>query len=166
MFFFLDTETTGFSARNGDRIVEIAIVDLYGNPLLNSLVNPERNIPFDAQRVHGITDNLVRKAPTLGDLWKDIDRILRGHHVVMYNAAFDRQFFPDNLGCASNISCAMLRFAKARGEINPKYGDYRWHTLEIAAGYVGHRWTGEAHRALADALACRSVWTWLEKRNL
>lgn len=37
-----------------------------------------------------------------------------------------------------------------------------WRKLEVAARHVGHRWTGEAHRALADAMACRSVWEWME----
>ena len=37
--------------------------------------------------------------------------------------------------------------------------------LQKAAEHVGHTWTGDAHRALADALACRSVWLWLESRR-
>ena len=44
-----------------DRIVEIALVDEEGNVLLDTLVNPNRRIPVEASRVHGITDQMVRK---------------------------------------------------------------------------------------------------------
>ena len=159
---FLDTETTGLSAADGDRIVEIAIVDVRGRTLVNTLVNPRRPIPRDASRIHGITDRMVERAPALADLWPELERILSGKQVVIYNAAYDRQFFPDRLACTARISCAMLAFAKVYGEWNPRFGDFRWQRLETAAEHVGHTWEGQAHRALADALACRSVWRWLE----
>lgn len=162
---FLDTETTGLSAAAGDRIVELAIVDAQGRPILDTLVNPERPIPQSARTIHGISDAMVRSAPTLSELWPDILRVLSGSQVVIYNAAYDREFLPDRLKCAKQVSCAMLRFAEARGQWNPRYGNYRWHRLEDAARHVGHVWTGAAHRALADAQACRSVWTWLDKRR-
>ena len=47
----------------------------------------------------------------------------------------------------------MLRYAAI--------GDGRWQKLDVACKRVGHQWTGTAHRALADALACRSVSRWL-----
>ena len=162
---FLDTETTGLSAADGDRIVEIAIVDVRGRTLVNTLVNPRRPIPRDASRIHGITDRMVERAPALADLWPELERILSGKQVVIYNAAYDRQFFPDRLACTAGISCAMLAFAKAYGEWNPRFGDFRWQRLETAAEHVGHTWEGQAHRALADALACRSVWRWLESQR-
>ena len=159
---FLDTETTGLSAAAGDQIVELAIVDARGQPMLNTLINPRRPIPQAAQAIHGISDAMVRHASTLGQLWPEIERVVSGAHVVIYNAAYDCEFFPDRLQCASEVSCAMLRFAALRGEWNSRYGNYRWHRLEAAARHVGHRWSGQAHRALADAQACRSVWLWLE----
>lgn len=163
---FLDTETTGLSASAGDRIVEVAVVDSRGRPLIDTLVNPERSIPWAAKRVHGITDEMVAAAPTMEKLWPKLRRILRDSHVVIYNASFDIQFFPGELGCTSKISCAMLRFAKAYGESHPRYGGYRWHRLEVAARHVGHEWTGDSHRAFADAMACRSVWKWLNRQHL
>lgn len=152
MLLFLDTETTGLSPGSGDRIVEVAIVDEAGRTLLDTLVDPQRPIPSRARDVHGISDSMVRGAPTLGRLMPDIRRIVSGNHVVIYNSAFDAPFFPDNLQFAAQISCAMRRFAELQSG--------RWCTLDQAARHVGHRWTGQAHRALADTLACRSVWTW------
>lgn len=162
---FLDTETTGLSAARGDRIVEVAIVDAGGRSLVNTLVDPQRPIPRDASRIHGITDRMVAGAPALTDLWPQLEPILSGKEVVIYNAAYDREFFPDRLRCAAHVSCAMLAFARAYGEWNPRFGDFRWQRLDMAAEHVGHIWKGQAHRALADALACRSVWRWLESRR-
>ena len=157
MPIYLDTETTGLSAAAGDSIVEIAIIGDDGEVLINSLVNPERPISWQAQNVHGISDTMVWGAPTLEQLLPTIVEIISGEEVVIYNAAFDRQFFPDRLRAAGRISCAMRRFSDSLGG--------QWRKLEVAARHVGHRWTGDAHRALADALACRSVWMWLEKRR-
>jgi len=51
---YLDTETTGLSPGNGARIVEIAILDDDGRPLLDTLVNPDCEIPDEASSIHGI----------------------------------------------------------------------------------------------------------------
>ncbi len=161
---YLDTETTGISSQS-HTIVEIAIVDDTGQSLLNSLVNPGRPIPRDATAIHRINDAMVAGAPTLAELWPQIRGLLSGAHVVIYNADFDRKFFPDRLKCASQISCAMFEFARHYGERDPYRGTFRWQSLDFAARHVRHRWTGDAHRALSDAMACRAVWQWLTQHR-
>ena len=157
MALYLDTETTGLHAGGGDTVVEIAIVDEKGKALINTLVNPERSIPWYASKVHGINDSMVSGMPTLNDLLPDIRKLISGQQLVIYNAPFDISFFPNRLKEASSIACAMRGFAnKVSG---------RARKLDVAAAHVGHVWTGEAHRALADTLACRSVWQWLEKKK-
>ncbi len=157
MNVYLDTETTGLSAASGDTIVEIAIVDHNGRPLIDTLVNPQRAIPWQATKVHGIRDDMVRGKPTLGQILPDIREAIRGKELVIYNASFDVSFFPNRLADAAAVRCAMKAFNAARGG--------RPHKLTIAAEYVGHTWRGTAHRALADALACRSVWEWLLRQK-
>lgn len=158
MALFLDTETTGLSPANGDSLVEVAIVDARGHPLLNTLVNPGRSIPWRATEVHGITNEMVRGQPSLAQLMPRIRQIVANETVVIYNSTFDTPFFPGQLQEARSIECAMRRFSGA-------IGAKRWQKLDTAAKHVGHRWTGTAHRALADALACRSVWEWLQPSN-
>lgn len=158
MIIFLDTETTGLSAKNGDKIVEISIVDNIGNVLLDTLVNPLRPIPFGASNIHGITDSMVIDAPVFEDLLPEINQIVRGNHVVIYNSTYDASFFPDQLSSSSKISCAMREFTQ-------RIGRTRWVKLTEAADHVGHVWTGTAHRALADTLATRSVWNWMYPNN-
>jgi DNA polymerase III epsilon subunit-like protein len=157
MALYLDTETTGLHAGGGDTIVEIAIVDEKGIALINTLVNPKRSIPWYASKVHGIKDYMVTGKPTLEDLLPNIRKVISGQQLVIYNASFDISFFPNRLRDAASIDCAMRGFA------NKVSGGVR--KLDVAAAHVGHVWTGEAHRALADTLACRSVWRWLEKKK-
>jgi DNA polymerase III epsilon subunit-like protein len=83
--------------------------------LLNTLVNPGRvAINRRAEAAHSVTAPMLRGAPSLADLWPQIRGILSGNRVVIYNAKFDRQFFPDNLACAGLVECAMQAFVAAR----------------------------------------------------
>lgn len=157
MIVYLDTETTGISAASGDAVIEIAIVDHNGRPLIDTLINPQRPIPWQATKVHGIRDDMVRGKPTLEQILPEICNAIRGKELVIYNASFDVSFFPDRLGEAAAVRCAMRAFNAARGG--------RPHKLAVAAEQVGHKWSGSAHRALADALACRSVWEWLLRQK-
>lgn len=155
MPIYLDTETTGLDPARGDAIVEVAIVDAAGRTLIDTLVDPQRDIPWQATRVHGISRDMVDGKPTLAQLMPRILDIVRDEDVVIYNARFDAPFFPGRLSQAAGVHCAMIRFAAA-------LDGGRWRRLDVAARHAGHRWTGAAHRALADAQACRSVWRWLE----
>jgi len=154
MFVYLDTETTGLSVHKGARVVEIAILDEDGDVLMDTLVDPLCKIPWQATQVHGINNQMVEDAPTLEELLPEIDEIICGHEVVIYNASYDLQFFDDGLAEAEEIHCAMKEFAF-------RMGSQKWLKLSEAASYVGHEWTGNAHRALADTQACKSVWDWI-----
>jgi len=156
MAVYLDTETTGFSPARGDAIVEIAIVDSAGRALVDTLIDPKRPIPWQATKVHGITDDMVRGKPTLRQVMPRVLEIIAQEQIVIYNANFDAPFFPGQLQQSRGVLCAMTSFANVLG--GP------WRKLDAAARHVGHRWTGDAHRALADALACRSVWIWVESQ--
>jgi len=84
---FLDTETTGLDPRA--EIVEIALIDYDGAVLLDSLVKPTRRIPWDATRVHNISNEMVADAPTWAELWPHAQALLAGRRVGIYNAEFD-----------------------------------------------------------------------------
>lgn len=163
---FLDTETTGLTAR--DRIVEIAMVDEGGEVLLNTLVNPLRKIPKEASAIHGITDDTIRGAnpPTLEQLEERIIGLVTGRRLVIYNAAYDMRYLPERTGgAAARVECCMDRFASYYGEWHDYYRSFKWQSLGVAAECAGHQWAGNAHRALADAQACRSVWLFLDREE-
>jgi DNA polymerase-3 subunit epsilon len=92
----LDTETTGFDPKTGDRLIEIACVELEDllptGRHLHLYCDPERPIPPEAVRVHGITDAFVAGKPRFRDLAAEILDFIGDSPVVAHNAAFDRNF--------------------------------------------------------------------------
>jgi DNA polymerase-3 subunit epsilon len=91
---FVDLETTGTSA-TGDRVTEVAIVRVQEGELVeewSTLVDPERSIPPDIQVLTGITNEMVRGAPTFADVRDEVRGRLEGHLFVAHNARFDYGF--------------------------------------------------------------------------
>ena len=92
----LDTETTGLSADNGDRVIELGCVELYNRKLtgndLHIYFNPERESHEDALKVHGLTTDFLRDKPKFATLANDVVEYLRGAELIIHNAAFDVGF--------------------------------------------------------------------------
>lgn len=159
---YLDTETTGLYPRL-DEIVEIAIVAGDGAVLLDTLVRPVHNSEWaEAENIHGIATEDVAQAPTLAELSPTIASLVEGKLVVIYNAQFDMGFLEAELDKTEGIACCMLAWADHVGEWDEYHRGNRWHRLTSAAYDVRHVWPESgAHRALADAMACRAVWRYL-----
>ncbi len=92
-----DTETTGFDPHSGDRIVEIGAVELVDllptGREFHSFVNPQRDIPFESTKVHGITNDTVKDAPIWAEICADfMDFIGDDSFLVAHNAEFDMNF--------------------------------------------------------------------------
>lgn len=165
----LDTETTGLNYRA--EICEVAVVDLKGQTLFNSLVRPVNPIPWDASRIHGIDNGAVKDAESFSSIWTELSQVLADKLVVIYNADFDTRMIRQsanaaNMNLPSNMfgrvattewHCVMRLFAKFYGERNNSYGTYRWHKLEVAAGHFGITIPYDQHRARADADLARQV---------
>lgn len=161
---FLDTETTGLG--DDAQVVEIAVVDMGGRVLLNTLVRPTIPIPPQASAVHGITDEQVAGAPAYRDIAPTLWHIATGCRVIIYNAEYDLKVLLQT-GRANDLGrwelgwlagCAMQLYARFWGDWNFERGDYRWQKLEAAARQCGlaAAW-GRGHRAQHDAQTCRLV---------
>lgn len=98
---FLDTETTGLSAENGDRIIEIGCVELFNRKLtgnnLHFYVNPERDSHEDALKVHGISNEFLRDKPKFGQIADELLDYLRDAELIIHNAPFDISFLNKEL---------------------------------------------------------------------
>lgn len=158
---YLDTETTGLGP--DAEIVDIGIVAGDGRVLMDSLVRPLRPIPAEATAVHGITDSMVLDAYTWEQVCPVVADHLSGKTVVIYNAQYDTQIlkqvteatgFPLKL-LNTRAECAMLAFSDFDGTPGRYPGQRKWHKLDVAAERFGIAPGG--HRALADAVTCRSV---------
>jgi DNA polymerase III epsilon subunit len=110
VFCVLDTETTGLSPRNGDRIVEIAIykIDLSNDYKLFDkyvkLINPERYIPLSVSKIHGIYDYHVEKAPKFYEICESFLEFIGSDILVIQNAPFDLSFLNNELRLCSHLS--------------------------------------------------------------
>lgn len=92
----LDTETTGFDPESGDRIVEIGAVELIGHmPTGNTYhqyINPQRDMPEDAFRVHGLSEEFLRDKPVFSDIAEAFLEFVGDARLVIHNASFDMKF--------------------------------------------------------------------------
>lgn len=97
----LDTETTGLSAENGDRIIEIGCVELLHRKLtgrnLHHYINPERDSHEDALKVHGISNEFLRDKPKFAQVADELLAYLEGAELIIHNAPFDIGFLNKEL---------------------------------------------------------------------
>lgn len=91
-FVVVDIETTGLSPNKGGRIIEIGAIKLNGESKLDSFstfINPEMPIPKSSTEIHGITDEMVKDAPTFHQVLKDFKKFIGDDIIVAHNAKFD-----------------------------------------------------------------------------
>ncbi|MCX5513855.1 DNA polymerase III subunit epsilon [Kaistia algarum] len=91
-----DTETTGLEPLKGDRLVEIGGIELLNHiPTGRSYhvyVNPERSMPVEAFRVHGLSDEFLADKPLFRDVVDDFIAFIEGATLIAHNATFDISF--------------------------------------------------------------------------
>jgi len=156
----LDTETTGTGPR--DEVIELAVLDTRGRVLLDTLVRPTCPVDPGAARVHGLTEAVLASAPEWPLVFRELRVLLRTTRwAITYNAAFDRRLLEQTCrhhGLALpdlGWHCAMQRFADYAGP--PLVDSWRrYHRLAEALERLGLLHPG-AHRAVADAEACRRL---------
>jgi len=97
----LDTETTGLSAENGDRIIEIGCVELLARKLTGNnkhfYLNPERDSHEDALKVHGISNEFLKDKPKFAVIADELLAYLQGAEIIIHNAPFDVSFLNKEL---------------------------------------------------------------------
>ncbi len=116
-FAVVDVETTGMRARGGDRITEIAVVHVDGPRVavaFESLVNPQRPIPWRIAALTGITDQQVADAPTFERLADRVQAALAGRVFVAHNARFDWAFVSSELELATGYPPRMPKLCTVR----------------------------------------------------
>lgn len=92
----LDTETTGFDPQQGHRIVEIGCVELVNyiptGKTYQVYLNPEREVPKEAQNVHGLTDAFLADKPLFAQVVDEFLEFISEDPLVIHNATFDMAF--------------------------------------------------------------------------
>ena len=98
---FLDTETTGLSPEQGDRVIEIGCVELANRKLtgktLHLYLNPDRESHEDALRIHGITSEFLKDKPRFAEAVDEFLEFVSDAQLIIHNAPFDLGFLNKEL---------------------------------------------------------------------
>ena len=99
---FLDTETTGLSFKDGHKIVEIACIEtkdlIPTGKIFHKLINPKRSMPEEAFKVHGFSEDFLKKKDTFEKVADEFLEFIKDKKIVIHNASFDIGFLDGELG--------------------------------------------------------------------
>lgn len=109
----LDTETTGLDPKSGHRIIEIGCVEIFnklktGNHF-HFHINPERDVPQEAFKIHGISTEFLRDKPLFKDIVSDFIDFIADSKLVIHNAPFDIKFLNAELAMVKHNLITMDR---------------------------------------------------------
>ena len=117
----LDTETTGLDHENGDRIVEIGIVELSNHiktgRFFHYYINPERESDIKAEKIHGLSKEFLSDKPKFVDIAEELIEFILDSKIIIHNAKFDLGFLNSelnrcNIGELKNNICDTLILAR------------------------------------------------------
>ena len=98
---FLDTETTGLSFKEGHKIVEIACIEtkdlIPTGRVFHRLINPKRNIPDEAFKVHGFSEEFLKDKETFEKIADEFLNFIKDKKIIIHNATFDLSFLDGEL---------------------------------------------------------------------
>jgi len=98
---FLDTETTGLSFKDGHKIVEIACIEtkdlIPTGRIFHKLINPKRDIPDEAFKVHGYSKNFLNAKETFDKIVDEFLNFVKEKKIIIHNAPFDLSFLNGEL---------------------------------------------------------------------
>lgn len=127
--FVMDTETTGLDPATGHRLVEIACIELSNyiptGRVYHEYINPERDMPEDAFRVHGLSTSFLRDKPLFKDIVSSFLDFVEGGTLIFHNASFDMKFVNAELELAglqqipSERVCDTLALARRKHPAGP-----------------------------------------------
>ena len=161
---FLDTETTGLSPDNGDRVVELACVELVNRkPSVQHrhyYLNPGRESHPDALRIHGLTTEFLRDKPPFAQVVEDWLAFIDGAELLIHNAPFDVGFLNKELSLLGlpTLENRVARVVDTLGMAKSMFPGKR-NSLDALCDRFGvDRSTRTLHGALLDARLLSEVY--------
>jgi DNA polymerase III subunit epsilon len=163
----VDVETTGLSARRGDRVIEVGAVAVEKKRIVeefHTLIYISKPIPAAAREIHGITNEMLTGQPKPEEVFPQFREFINGSTLVAHNAQFDigflrAEFERQGFGLSNPYFCT-LELSRAH------YPRLRNHRLETVCRHLFGRSTDtiQEHRALSDARMTARVWMEMMKR--
>src|ERR1700733_13514669 len=150
-----DTETTGFEPSDGHRIVEIGCVELLAHfppgPTLQFYLNPERNVPIESQRVHGLSAEFLADKALFAHVVDEFLEFLGDAPLVIHNASFDIKFVNAELGRVGRSPIPLARAIDTIEIAKRKIPGARYSLDELCKRFGVDLSARAKHGALLDA---------------
>lgn len=158
-----DTETTGFNHSGDDRIVEIGCVEMINHTptgkTFHCYINPEREVPEEVVRVHGLTTEFLSDKPKFAEIAQDFIDFIGDANLVAHNAVFDINFINAEFRRLGMPEVSFDRMVDTLAISRKKLSHLGAHNLDRLCNYYGidnsHR---ELHGALLDARLLAEVY--------
>lgn len=151
----LDTETTGLDPAEGHRIIEIGCLELEGHVPTGrnwrSYVHPERDIPEDAMRIHGLTLETLANAPVFAAIADELLAFLGEAPLIIHNAEFDLKFLNAELARIERPAIPMLRAVDTIAIAKRRFPGARYSLDELCKRFAIDISVRAKHGALIDA---------------
>ena len=157
-----DTETTGLNPSAGDRVVEIGCVEIFNRVetgrSFHAYFNPERDMPFEAQEVHGLSNLFLSDKPRFAEKVEELLEFLEDSPLVAHNASFDFGFLNFELERSGRTAVSMHRMVDTLTLARSRHPGAK-HSLDALCMRFGidrsHR---VKHGALLDAQLLAQVY--------
>ena len=157
-----DTETTGLDPAAGDRMVEIGCIEIYNRietgRHFHAYFNPEREMPFGAEAVHGLTTIFLSDKPRFSDKAEELLEFIGDAPLVAHNASFDFAFLNFELERCGRSPVCMSRMVDTLAIARTRHPGAK-HSLDALCMRFGvDRSQRVKHGALLDAQLLAQVY--------
>ncbi|QDH33423.1 DNA polymerase III subunit epsilon [Porphyrobacter sp. YT40] len=150
-----DTETTGLDPKTGDRMVEIGCIEMVGRVetgrTFHAYFNPERDMPVEAERVHGLSAAFLATKPKFAESADELLAFLGDAPLVAHNAGFDFGFLNNELELAGREPISMERMVDTVALARKKHPGAKLSLDALCTRYGIDRSHRVKHGALLDA---------------
>ena len=151
----LDTETTGLDPASGDRIVEIGCVELLNHmpsgKTYHQYVNPQRDMPEGAFRVHGLSEAFLSEYPGFAEVAEQFLEFIGNDQLVIHNASFDMGFINSELDRVSRDRLPMSRSTDTVQMARDKFPGAQASLDALCRRFEVDNSSRDKHGALLDA---------------
>lgn len=150
-----DTETTGLDPKTGDRMVEIGCIEMIGRVetgrTFHAYFNPDRDMPVEAERVHGLSAAFLATKPRFAEMADELLDFLGDAPLVAHNAGFDFGFLNNELELAGREAVSMDRMVDTVAIARRKHPGAKLSLDALCTRYGIDRSHRVKHGALLDA---------------
>lgn len=151
----LDTETTGLDPNDGHRVIEIGCVELIDHfptgKTFQRYLNPERDMPPDAQRIHGITTEFLQDKPRFSEIAEEFLEFIGDAPLIIHNASFDLKFLNSELHRTARRPIPFARAIDTIDMAKSKYPGSRYSLDELCRRFNIDLSVRSLHGALLDS---------------